>query len=378
MESRLFSIGDVVTLKAHPYIPECSEIVISGDHIMLPPLMVIVEIYKAKPSFGGKKVDTFKYRCAWFSPKPYKFIYAEIEEEDLKLIAKCTSSINKNILSRGDKIVFKTASIELGKKKSFLTYDDNSLNNGIGSTVINSLLSFLPPILQVVDHQPHKTKHALKDKKDADIRHVPSLDIKFNFFDPTSDKVSSNVLPIEALELIEEVNPETISTLTRCIKRSGYLTVKGTNTKTVCKPRNIASRGGYYFLRAYDYLSNKVEEFEIIPSNTFTVSKTPFLEEAPQFDIVTTPTAATTQYINLEIIEVIKKAASTSSFIRIKYKNRNDQLSLRTVKQFEIVEVTESTLNVVYLIGYCLLRQDRRSFRIDRIQNVQTLDLSFK
>ena len=78
MESKLFSIGDIVTLNVHPYGTESTEIIVSGDHIMLPPLMVVVEVYKARQSFGGKKSDIYKYKCVWFSPKPYKFIYAEI------------------------------------------------------------------------------------------------------------------------------------------------------------------------------------------------------------------------------------------------------------------------------------------------------------
>jgi len=377
MESKLFSIGDIVTLKVHPYGTESTEIIVSGDHIMLPPLMVVVEVYKARQSFGGKKSDIYKYKCVWFSPKPYKFIYAEIEEEDLKLIIKCISSINKNNLKRGEKITFKTASVELGKKKSSLTYEDNSVNAGVGSTVINSLLSFLPPVLQVVDYELHKTKHAVTDKKLTPIRDVPAIDVKFNYFDPTGDKVSSHILPIEALELIEDIDSKVIAMLMKNIARSGYLSSKTPKMETLCKPRNIAYRGGYYFLRAYDYLSNKVEEFEIQPLTIFTTIKTPFIDQAPKFDIISKPSAATPDFIANEILEVIKKALTSTLFIRIKYKNRKEQLSHRTLKNYDLVEVKEGSFNVTYLVGYCLLRHDTRSFRLDRIQSMQVLDLKF-
>ena len=378
MESKFFSIGDIVTLKSHPYSNGSTEIIISGDHIMLPPLMVVVEIYKAKQSFAGIKSEIFKYKCIWFSPKPYKFIHVEIDEDDLKLILKCASTINKNCLRRGDKIAFKTAPIELGKKKSSLTYEDNSVNAGVGSTVINSLLSFLPPVLLIVDFEPHKTKHILTDKKLTPIRAVPSIDVKFIYFDPTDDKVSTHTLPLEALDLIEEIDEKIILGLANIIERSGYVNIKTDKSETLAKPRNVAYRGGYYFLRAYDYLSNKVEEIEILPSTVFAKIKSPFVNDVPKFDIAHKPESATPQFIANEISVAIKDALAGSSYIRIKYKNRNEQLSHRTLKNFDIIKVKESSIDVTYLVGYCLLRHDVRSFRVDRIQNIQALGLSFK
>ncbi|RKR84269.1 WYL domain-containing protein [Mucilaginibacter gracilis] len=378
MESKLFSIGDIVTLKMHPYSDGSTEIIISGDHIMLPPLMVVAEIYKAKQSFSGVKSDTYKYRCTWFSPKPYKFIFAEIDEDDLKLILKCSSTINRNYLKRGDKVAFKTAPIELGKKKSSLNYEDNSVNAGVGSTVINSLLSFLPPVLQLVDIEPHKSKHALTDKKLTPIRNVSALDVRINLFDPTDDKISGYTLPLEALELIEEVDASTILALSQIIKRSGFVNIKTEKLETLAKPRNIAYRGGYYFLRAYDYLLNKVEEFDIVQATTFAKIKSPFIAEAPKFDIVHKPEAATPEFIATEIADAIKDALASLSYIRIKYKSRNDQLSHRTLKNYNIINVKEGSFDVNYLVGYCLLRHDNRSFRIDRIQSLQKLDLSYK
>lgn len=378
MESKVFSIGDIVALKTHPYFDGNTDVIISGDHISLSPLMVIVEIYKSKQRFAGVKIDIYKYRCTWFSPKHYKFIPAEIDEEDLKLVVKCSSSINKNCLKRGDQVVFKTASIELGKKKSSLTYEDNSVNGDVGSTHINSLLSFLPPVMQVVDFEPHSSKHALMDKKLLPIRSVPSIDVKVNFFDPTEDKIAGYALPIEALQLIYTVDEKTIINLTKIVDKGGFVNIKTISAVTIAKPRNIAYRGGCYYLRAYDYLSNKVEENEVSPDIKYTLLKTPFSIEVPKFDIAHKPEAATPQFIIKEIASAIKDASVANAFVRIKYKNRNDQLSHRTLKDYEIVDVREGTLDVSYLVGHCLLRNAKRSFRIDRIQNLQQLNLAFK
>ena len=378
MESKLFSIGDIVTLKTHPYIINNTTIIYSADHFMLPPLMIVTEIFKAKQSFKGVKLNCYKYKCIWFSPKSYKFIDALIYEEDLKLIFKCSKTINKNILKRGDKITLKTTSYELGKMKSSLTYEDNSMTSDTGSTSISSLLSFMSPILQVTDLESYKCKFALEDKKLNQIRIVSAYDVKCILFDPNNDKVSEYTLPIESLELIVKVDETIMVTLKHVIDCNGFLRIKYGKFETLARPRNITYRGGYYFLRAYDYLSNKVKEFEIKDCSTFEQIPSPFTSEAPQFDITNKPEAATARYIANEIMVAIKDALTNFSYIRIEYKNRNGQISQRTLKNFDFINVKEDDLEVCYLEGFCLLRQSKRSFRIERIQNIQILDLSYK
>jgi len=377
MNSKLFSIGDIVALKNHPFFEENTDIIVSGDHLSLSPLMIVTEVHKAKYSFSGAKEDSFKYKCVWFTTKSYKFTHAEIDEANLKLIQSCISTININILKKGAKIAFKTMEIELGKKKSSLSYDDNSVIAGAGNTVINSLLSFLPPVLQLVDFEPHKTKHHLVDKKHTTIRNVSSIDVKVNFFDPTDDKLCLHTLPIETLEIIEEIDPKIVEELTKAIEQSEYLQITNGKAHTLKNPRNLAYRSGFYYLRGYDYLSNKVEELGLTATLSFKLVKTPFVEKAPKFDIARTPEAATPQYIEKEIADAIGKARAALAYIRIKYKNRNDQLSYRTLMKYDIVKVKEGTLDVSYLVGYCLLRHDTRSFRIDRIQSFEQLILSY-
>lgn len=377
MESKLFSIGDVVALKTHPFYDGNTNVVISGDHLMLSPLMIVTEVYKSKQHFNGEKTNIFKYKCTWFSTKPYKFIITEVEENDLKIIIKCTSSINKNFLKRGDQVVFKTASLELGKKKSSLTFEDNYINGGVGNTLINSLLSFLPPVMLVANFDVHKSKHLLTDKQSVPIRGVPSIDVKLSFFDSTEDKVAGCTLPIEALQIIDSVSEDVINTLYKAIQSSGYVSIKASHIVTIAKPRHIAYRGGYYYLIAYDYLSNKLEETVVNQDTVYSRIKTPFVAEAPKFDIANKPEAATANFIINEISESISTALSVKAFIRIKYKNRNDQLSHRTLKNYEIILVKEGASEVSYLVGYCLLRHAKRNFRIDRIQSLQQLDIVF-
>lgn len=159
MESKIFSIGDIVTLKSHPYILDNTSVIVSGDQLSLPPLMIITEIGKSSYRSAEKKHDTYKYDCIWFSPKSFKFESAEVYEDQLKLIQKAKPVIEAESLERGLKANFKTVSFELGKKKSVLSYDDNSVGNGAPNTAINALLAFLPPVLQCLSPEPYKSKH---------------------------------------------------------------------------------------------------------------------------------------------------------------------------------------------------------------------------
>lgn len=380
MESKIFSIGDVVSLKTHPYQNNLTDIIISGDHIMLSPLMVVLGVFKTKQTILGASgpIDTYKYKCTWFSPKHYKFIEIDAFEIDLKLIAISTVDICKSTLQRGDKITLKSAPLELGKKKSSLTYEDNSVNLGSGSTIINSLLSFLPPVMQVLDVKQHKSTNPIIDKKtNKTIRIAHGWDIKFSLFDPSSDKIAEYSLPLEALELIEEVDEAKLSLLQSTIIESGYLAIKSIHRESLVKPRNMANRSGYYYLRAYDYLTNKVEEIEIKETTVVKPIDNPFRTQVPAFDIAHKPKSATQDFIMNEIITVVKKAEKDKTFVRIKYKNRNEQLSFRTLKDFKIIKVEEDRIDVSYLVGYCLLRQAERNFRIDRIQSLQELKMKF-
>ncbi|WP_316795100.1 WYL domain-containing protein [Pedobacter agri] len=377
MESKLFNIGDVVALSTHPYFDNGFNVILSADHLLLSPLMVISEIHKSTFTFRGKKEKTFKYKCLWFSNKTNTFEHGEIEESDLKLVLSSETTINKNFLTRGQRVAFKSTQMELGKKKSSLSYDDTTITEHAGSSTISSLLTFLPPIMQVVDILTHISRHQIENKAKEEIRKVVSFDVKLNYFDPTNDKLGEVILPLESLELIQETDVKTLKLLNLAIKVSRHLLVNWDGKTTILKPRNLGYRSGQYFLRGYDLLSNSIEEFAIMGGLELKPIRKPIIKAAPSFNIKTTPAAATPTYIENEIIALVNDAKAYSSYIRIKYKNRNDKISHRTIKNYEIISVNEIGKDVSYLIGNCLLRHDNRSFRVDRIQSIEQLNLLF-
>lgn len=380
MNSKLFSIGDVVALKSHPYFEGLTNIIIAGDHNLISPLMIVVEVLKIKNNKykGSTSIKNIKYRCIWFSSKSFCFNEIWLFEADLKLILRNTPNIDASTLNRGDRVILKTALYESGKKKSSLTLEDN-ITSAYGSTTINPLLSFLTPVFQVLEVKDYTSKDPLIDKKTNEVQRIPhSLEVKCSFFNSLADKLTEVTLPLEALESIEEVEVSTLQLLNKSISDSGFLAINSTEKTSIVKPKNLTSRSGQYFLRAFDYVSNKVEEIKISQAVKISKIETPFRTKVPKFNIELNPDSATPSFILEEYVNAIEVASKRNGYLRIKYKNRNEQLSIRTLKNYRVIKVPEGATEVIYLAGFCGLRQGERTFKLDRIQNLQELELNFK
>jgi predicted DNA-binding transcriptional regulator YafY len=109
----------------------------------------------------------------------------------------------------------------------------------------------------------------------------------------------------------------------------------------------------------------------------FVAIDNPYEKEVPNFNIESNPSEATPGFIYNEMAECALYAIEKRLYVRIKYKNRNDQISNRTITIFNVVDVNENGILLKYLMGFCLLRQEKRYFRIDRIQSLQVIALPY-
>ncbi|MBO9566961.1 MAG: WYL domain-containing protein [Niastella sp.] len=381
MNSKLFSIGDIVTVSAHPYFSDLTGIIIGGDALSIPPLLVIKEVFKATIQDWGTpdKIETYKYTCCWYSAKYGNFKDVQLAQDELKLIKRNTSTINKNILSRGAQVVLKSFTIELAKKKSSLSHEERSRDSGMDSKVINPLLSFVPPVMQLSEISSHSTKKNIyRAGTNEKIRDVHSWDVKCTYYDQIDNKFSQVILPLEALEVFEPVEESSLFFLQKIIDRSAYLFIKGLNEIMLLKPKHLAYRGGKYYCSGFDYILNRMREVEISTKVAFEEIVSPFVKQAPSFDISRNNESASPLFIVKEIVDLIDTASEKGAYLRIKYKNKNDEISYRTVKKYKVVKAKEEQRKVLYLVGFCLQKQGRRNFRIDRIQNIQELILVYK
>lgn len=368
-------LGDIVTLKSHPYLYDIGNIIISGESLHLPPLMIIVEIFESIKKEENKFVA--EYTCLWFSSKTHKFERSKIKGAFLKLIFKAKPSIEPQQLVPGDLVSLATVDYELAKRKSAQHYEDTSINQGNGNTTINALLSFLPPILQCVDIKEIKDKTSETVSKGGSSKRTSGqYAVKCLWFNNIFERFSEELIPLEALKMISVINEGIIDLIAKSISLNKTLKITNESVHLI-KPRSITSRSGYYFLRGYDYIVNSIIEVNIKGNDTIQVLDTPFTAIAPELDIAKHPNSCTAEFIFNELVDRIKESDVKKAFIRIKYKNRNDQLSTRSLKDYKIVEGIEGDNKLLYLVGYCMLRKSTRTFKISRIQNFQQLDIQF-
>jgi hypothetical protein len=87
--------------------------------------------------------------------------------------------------------------------------------------------------------------------------------------------------------LVKPTNDGHLEAMDTTIELGQVITTILEKQHTVIKPKHIAYRSGYYFLRAYDYLRNENIEInfdDIFEYKTYSVH---FIRKAPIFDVRT-------------------------------------------------------------------------------------------
>lgn len=76
-----------------------------------------------------------------------------------------------------------------------------------------------------------------------------------------------------------------------------------------------------------------------------------------------------------ESLRVLRRAILLNQVVQFRYFSRHsDQVSMRSVDPYSLACLS----GVWYLVGYCHLRQDKRFFRLSRVENVQLMQQKFQ
>ncbi|MBK9482246.1 MAG: WYL domain-containing protein [Bacteroidetes bacterium] len=366
----MFNIGDTVTTITHPYYQNSTNVLISGEPSLAPPLMIIIEVFRKRKSIEIKWEDgdtEISYKCIWYSSRLNKFQSDWISSKAIKIIAEDSP---QEKLCVGNMVTLKTHYLELGKKKS--TYSSNDSEEIKGHTSVTSFLNFLPPLMQIENikevvakkHEPLGSDHSLKH------RILPSFEVNCTWYNNSADKFSQVTLPLEAVLQIGEISAGLITNINNAIMSGLYYKI-GNN---LAKPISINSRSGLYFVNVYDLVQNATIEIPI-NNQTHLSSVTPFRNHAPKFE---TDSSIAYGEVQSDMLELIKNSLENKSYLRLQYKNRNERVTIRTLRDYKTQEFTENAKKVFLLTGYCILRKDQRTFRLERIQNLQELDIAFQ
>lgn len=367
-------LGDIVALKSHPFTATNTNVIISGDAQHISPLMVVVETLIESKNLYDEQTGDFKgkkqCKCIWFSN--HNFEEAWISSEHLKVIKSEEESKEEKEVSFeiGSFVSLKTLDIELGKKKSML----KTQGYGTKEVSMTALLSFVPPVLQVTGRSKNESKEPIFDAKTGVRKRYISKDlIKCKWYNPTLNKISEKLLPAEVLKLIPSINQE----LVEKIQKSKFIKIKNGEIHTLVKLQNISVRSGYYILITYDYLSNKIEEYDLDKIEYEGSVESYYIRKHLDFDALGDD--FTPKNIQLQQDAIIEYAIKEKKYIQIEYKNKNGGISTRTLKNFQELKVKVSETDFdTYLVGFCMTKQDIRHFKLERIEKICVLDLSYE
>jgi hypothetical protein len=375
-----YAVGDIVCLSSHPYTSKDINITIGGESQLLSPLMVVTESLKeTKNQFDEEsglpiaEKNSFQCKCIWFSTKSFQFEEANISSRLLRLISKSEANTDDAPISIGSQVALKTLSLELGKKKSSIKIEGHLGNSSGHNTTITPLLTFVSPVLHVLTIVKNNPKTPEYDAKTGEKKRFISKTLaKCKWFNPDSNKLSERLIPIEALTVIPPCDNNVLEAILDKIKNKASIKLNTTDGVTIISPLEINYRSGYYFIRGYDFVLNQIQEFPVSNQDLSQTLESPFVTQAPNFAYNSEDITAVQQ----QYLSVIETAKAAKLYVQIKYKNQNDKISVRTISNYELITGGKENKEY-YLRGYCNSKKAERTFKLERIQKIGVLPISF-
>ena len=378
-----FRIGDIVAFNSHPYFENNQSIIIAGESQLVAPLLVVVEtlldtkvLYDEKTSEEISKPGFGQCKCIWYSNKSCQFEETWLSSKLLKLINRPEPSDEDRQTKNGKLAVLKTAVFEIKKIKSSLTTETNNfLNIKKDKSINNSLLSYLSPVVQIIQVVEYKDdpKETQYDQKTGKKKRFTSKYLaKVKWYNP-NDKFSEKILPFECLEFLPEINPIDLEKIKNAIENSDYFEYN----KSIIQPKSVCNLNGLYFLNAFSLITNKNIRIEINKINEFIDIDKSKIEEYPSLDLEDGSEIGLSFFEN-QYLKAIKRAISEELYVRIFYTKKNNERIIRTLREVNFKKVKIGINEITYLIGHDETRKADRHFKIKRITRLQILNLKFE
>jgi hypothetical protein len=394
-----FRIGEIVTLKSNhlSQIEHYEHIWLAGDQNFTTPLMVVTEItinvsQNIDENTGRDKssIRKYRYKCFYFSNKQLKFEENWFYQEELlenQYNVKQAASIKP-----GQRVVFKTNSIEVGKRKSFIEQENKKKNHKS-----SSLLSFSSPVFIVVGYNAIVKKEPEIDLITGEVKHEYSnKNVKVKFFNSLQDKFSEYTVPIEVLSSAEISNQTILDTIIDG-KKHGYVFNFGLKeSNLICTIDTVQFVSDDYILNYTDFFTKdeeslKLSEIEsadqLFPAKEISGASYPKVSNKKgtlHFDFIGVPDILNTLSTTSKKTNRNTNTALGSSILHLKYQNEVNKYTERYVIPLYVAEVEVPSdlkdakkgakMKRQYLKAFCLLRNADRFFRADRISSLDVIN----
>ncbi|WP_326984631.1 hypothetical protein VUJ46_08925 [Chryseobacterium sp. MYb264] len=376
-------LGDLYSLKNHPFGNGFTDVKISALALMTPPILVVSEIQNSPKEYDSETGNekSKQIRCIFFSHKTQRFEnnwfdinilkeITEVNQEEHEESVRDDGDIQTKNLSNFTypktfsiedirnfflykQVVLKSCDLELGKlKTTFSQTDQRSVDK------ITAHLDFLSPVLTVIDVKLNDEKIGFNPKSGNPKKITSIFLLKCKWYNSFSGTFSEEFIPIETVEIIEHSNSaELVSRLIltkEFIKQKLEQPIKLENgvmlEHTYARPDELTFNHYKYKLKYYDFLRSKTLEMDLSDFKSDDDSAKIddiILRKIPDYD-------SGLKKFNT----VIDFTFNKNTYYRITYKDAKDRITDRIiyVKKFEPKTI---------IIADCLLRNGQeRHFRV--------------
>lgn len=391
-----FKIGDIVSVKSHPYFKDLTNINIAGEPINLVPLMVVIEIYSEETSERVSSKGDGKCKCVWFSLKSNIFSDSWFDFGALKLIQRNQSVIlNNSGLNNGEfknaaltdcrnkYFTFITSDLELEKVKETKIHDKklDEISN------CSSLLNFVSPPLQVIDVKLPEEK--FKEKSDYRLEETKRIHteifFKCRYYNSLADKWTEVLLPHECLEPIVKVKGQ-LKAINKDRKKGFYIYDNTQETNfdpakkeklTLLEIHDTTFLNGRYFLKTFDLIH---QEWKILKLPLDVISGIKSKEEIystesfPNFHFNKGDKGKDAAGLLNELVVFVEKYGKKKNYLMITYINGSDKIIKRVLKGAFVVRGVSNKASS-YLHGFCCKKREMRSFNFNNLRCVKLLKI---
>ncbi|MEX1003110.1 MAG: hypothetical protein WDZ35_13415 [Crocinitomicaceae bacterium] len=375
-------IGRIVCLKSH-YSNSISDIIdinFVGDPNYNSPLMVISELIVLetvepdKSDLGSKSLplEQTKCKCIWFSTKQMQFVDTWIYGKHLNLFKdeeKANELPKVNELQVNSKVIFKTSPVELFKRKTYMQFSE-----GKKDRKAVSFLDFTSPLLIAIDIVDYKMKNNHQEKE---LWHS-AKQVKCKYYKNNSDKFSEVHLPIESLILVPEVKQSRMKRLKRLMNNSKEIIISSDkNKELMCgNVLNLNTAGGSVYIDFFNQIS---QETHVIDMSR--INKISSLKRREQNSLYPEYSIGSDKTLKIKTAEDYLDSGFKNEdevVLKIIYKNMYDQLTTRFIYPISVQRIKldkkkggKKKESELYLEAFCFLREEKRFFKAERIQNLE-------
>jgi hypothetical protein len=377
MTYEAFKIGNLVSLKSHAYNDTLLGVIITGDHNSLPPIMIIKEIRRLTTTDTLIQSTNFIFKCIWFSSKSNSLQEGSFKDIHLKpIFSEIEDSDRGDIpteIYEGDMVLLKSTKLELTKRKSTFSVEEGVSSIGDSKTIQSALLTHLPPVFHVISVKDNKGTNV---SEDGELKNYWPFKrkVKCFYYNSHNEKISEVELPIEALEKLVPLPDQILIDLNSFIANKNYIsfTVKGQNSQ-ILEPTSLSFRSGFYFLKAYNIIEGRSKEILISSDSIYSGVEEPVLYKSPLAEMA----YFTKDQILEDFINKIKIAQDHKFYLRIKYVNKNAEVTTRVISKSFFNDNPLKETNPFYFTGHCHLRNAQRTFNLSRVQNLEVFKVTY-